>query len=233
MQLRLAFSVAAFLEPEILVIDEVLAVGDAEFQKKCIGKMESVSNSGRTILFVSHNMGVISALCKKAVLLNSGSIEMIDDIGKVIHTYLEKSIEVNNKDVTIDVHYSDKENLWTYGSNLILKIGWPGEKFGKGCICDIAFYTHDGVKIFSLQSNRVSQNISYGKGKNKIVFEIENLGFAEKEMRIDVGLKSSPEGKYEMLLENVLSITPSGKNLFSYKANDTLVVPKAKCYYED
>ncbi len=57
MQLRLAFAVAAFLEPEILIIDEVLAVGDAEFQKKCLGKMEDVSKSGRTILFVSHNLG--------------------------------------------------------------------------------------------------------------------------------------------------------------------------------
>ncbi len=62
MQLRLAFSVAAFLEPEILVIDEVLAVGDAEFQKKCLGKMEDVSKSGRTILFVSHNMQALPSL---------------------------------------------------------------------------------------------------------------------------------------------------------------------------
>src|SRR6478609_2673022 len=64
MQLRLAFSVAAFLEPEILIIDEVLAVGDAEFQKKCVGKMEDVSKSGRTILFVSHSMAAIQSLCK-------------------------------------------------------------------------------------------------------------------------------------------------------------------------
>ena len=68
MQLRLAFAVAAFLEPEILIIDEVLAVGDAEFQRKCIGKMDEVTKSGRTILFVSHNMGAIRSLCQKAIL---------------------------------------------------------------------------------------------------------------------------------------------------------------------
>lgn len=74
MQLRLAFSVAAFLEPEILIIDEVLAVGDAEFQKKCLGKMEDVSKSGRTILFVSHNMAAVESLCSKAILLNEGTV---------------------------------------------------------------------------------------------------------------------------------------------------------------
>lgn len=80
MQLRLAFAVAAFLEPEILIIDEVLAVGDAEFQKKCLGKMEDVSKSGRTILFVSHNMGAVQVLCKRGIYLNGGKI-LID--GKI------------------------------------------------------------------------------------------------------------------------------------------------------
>jgi len=74
MQLRLAFAVAAHLEPEILIIDEVLAVGDAEFQKKCIGKMEDVSKSGRTILFVSHNMAAIESLCNKGILLSKGKL---------------------------------------------------------------------------------------------------------------------------------------------------------------
>ncbi len=74
MQLRLAFSVAAFLEPEILIIDEVLAVGDTEFQKKCLGKMEDVSNRGRTILFVSHNMAAVENLCKRAIILDKGRL---------------------------------------------------------------------------------------------------------------------------------------------------------------
>ncbi len=87
MQLRLAFAVAAFLEPEILVIDEVLAVGDAEFQKKCLGKMDEVSKSGRTVLFVSHNMGVIADLCKKGVLLNHGKLIMHDDVTVVLDKY--------------------------------------------------------------------------------------------------------------------------------------------------
>lgn len=72
MQLRLAFAVAAFLEPEVLIIDEVLAVGDAEFQKKCLGKMDEVSKSGRTVLFVSHDMTAIEQLCSKVIILQKG-----------------------------------------------------------------------------------------------------------------------------------------------------------------
>lgn len=72
MKVRLAFSVAAHLEPEILIIDEVLAVGDAEFQKKCLGKMEDVTGEGRTVLFVSHNMGAVERLCTKGIVLSDG-----------------------------------------------------------------------------------------------------------------------------------------------------------------
>ncbi|MCC7232737.1 MAG: ABC transporter ATP-binding protein [Bacteroidia bacterium] len=88
MQLRLAFAVAAFLEPEILIIDEVLAVGDAEFQKKCIRKMEGVARSGHTILFVSHQMGLVKQLCNRCILLDKGIIAANDSSEKVTSMYL-------------------------------------------------------------------------------------------------------------------------------------------------
>jgi lipopolysaccharide transport system ATP-binding protein len=91
MHVRLAFAVAAHLEPEILLIDEVLAVGDAQFQKKCMGKMEDISKGGRTILFVSHSMASIANLCQRSILLNAGKIEMDDHPQKVIKHYLETS----------------------------------------------------------------------------------------------------------------------------------------------
>ena len=72
--MRLAFAVAAHLEPEILIVDEVLAVGDAQFQKKCLGKMGDVSRGGRTVLFVSHNMVAVQSLCRRAVLLRDGTL---------------------------------------------------------------------------------------------------------------------------------------------------------------
>lgn len=89
MYVRLAFAVAAHLESEILIVDEVLAVGDAEFQKKCLGKMGSVSKSeGRTILFVSHNLQAIKNLCPKSILLENGLISQFDQTNKVIENYL-------------------------------------------------------------------------------------------------------------------------------------------------
>jgi lipopolysaccharide transport system ATP-binding protein len=87
MYVRLAFAVAAHLEPEILVVDEVLAVGDAEFQKKCIGKMQNVSRGGRTVLFVSHNLASVEALCSRAVLLSSGHVAMDGPVREVIAAY--------------------------------------------------------------------------------------------------------------------------------------------------
>jgi lipopolysaccharide transport system ATP-binding protein len=91
MYVRLAFAVAAHLEPEILVVDEVLAVGDAEFQKKCLGKMESVADGGRTVLFVSHNMLAMRSLCSTSILLEGGQIKDIGNTEDIISAYLNVS----------------------------------------------------------------------------------------------------------------------------------------------
>lgn len=98
MTVRLGFAVAAHLEPEILVVDEVLAVGDAEFQKKAIGKMQDVSRGeGRTVLFVSHNMASIQNLCKTGILLDKGSIKVMGEIGNVVSCYMEgNSFQMGN-----------------------------------------------------------------------------------------------------------------------------------------
>jgi lipopolysaccharide transport system ATP-binding protein len=87
MYVRLAFAVAAHLQPEILVVDEVLAVGDASFQKKCLGKMQTVASGGRTVLFVSHNMAAISRLCSRAILLSHGSVAADGPVAKVAGIY--------------------------------------------------------------------------------------------------------------------------------------------------
>lgn len=89
MYVRLAFAVAAHLEPEILIIDEVLAVGDSNFQKKCLGKMEDVASEGRTVLFVSHSMETVARLCNVALLLKEGSVQFVGSTDKVISAYLK------------------------------------------------------------------------------------------------------------------------------------------------
>jgi len=97
MYMRLAFAVAAHLEPEILLVDEVLAVGDAAFQKKCLGKMGDLARERRTVLFVSHNMGAISVLCSKGVLLRNGSVAHLGPIDRVVNHYLSEGTELSGK----------------------------------------------------------------------------------------------------------------------------------------
>lgn len=102
MRVRLAFSVAAHLEPEILLVDEVLAVGDAEFQKKCLGKMEDVSNQGRTILFVSHSMSVILNLCQNSIWVEKGVLKSSGATSEIVHRYLAEGTV--RETVTLDRH---------------------------------------------------------------------------------------------------------------------------------
>ena len=98
MYVRLAFAVAAHLEPDILIIDEVLAVGDAEFQNKCLGKMKDVSDQGRTVLFVSHNMGAVADLCSRAILLKQGMIIQDGPTDAVIRTYVQQNMQIKLSD---------------------------------------------------------------------------------------------------------------------------------------
>lgn len=100
MYVRLAFSVAAHLEPEILIIDEVLAVGDAQFQKKCLGKMDEAGREGRTILFVSHNMGVISQLCSTCMWLDNGEIRDLGQTSSVVNAYMLNGVSELSGEVT-------------------------------------------------------------------------------------------------------------------------------------
>lgn len=132
MYVRLAFAVAAHLEPEILIIDEVLAVGDAEFQKKCLGKMEDVSkNEGRTVLFVSHNMGAIESLCNKGILLNGGKLIKNDNsLSNLIQFYLNDSLNLDNI------------NYWCNDGNKFDDEYFKPSKF---YISDSKMTRHDGV----------------------------------------------------------------------------------------
>ena len=112
MTVRLGFAIAAHLEPEILVVDEVLAVGDAEFQRKAIGKMQDVSKEGgRTVLFVSHNMSSIRTLCEKVVMLNNGTVHKVGEPAEVISEYLSVN-RGESKNVTLQIPH----NLSTYST---------------------------------------------------------------------------------------------------------------------
>ncbi|MGV7222865.1 MAG: ABC transporter ATP-binding protein [Nitrospinales bacterium] len=106
MYVRLAFAVAAHLEPEILLVDEVLAVGDAAFQKKCLGKMGDVAKEGRTVLFVSHNMGAIQQLTSRCILLKNGKLHLDGEVSKVIESYLLRSAN-SSRNATLKTSQDD------------------------------------------------------------------------------------------------------------------------------
>ncbi len=208
MYVRLAFAVAAHLESEILIVDEVLAVGDAEFQKKCLGKMTEVSKlEGRTVIFVSHNMGSIQQLCNKSLLLNQGKSISLDSTNKVINTYLNFSDYLKNNDINIELLPFPKGKSWSKGEILKIRVSWVKSMFMNGCICDLAFYTYDGIKLFVIQSDKIYENVFFEKEISSVVFEIINPGFISRELRLDVGLKDEIKNKYVVLSENICSIS--------------------------
>jgi len=134
MKVRLAFAVAAHLEPDILVVDEVLAVGDAEFQKKAIGKMQDISKTdGRTVLFVSHDMAAISSLCNRCVLLSNGKVFDIGDVSKMIDLYLNGNsiaskgfdfniIKKNNHEVIFETRYNESREIVVFEGRFFIKM---------------------------------------------------------------------------------------------------------------
>ena len=128
MYVRLAFAVAAHLEPEILIVDEVLAVGDAQFQKKCLGKMQEVGNEGRTLLFVSHNMVAIKSLCEKAIWLDAGSVIENGRAEDVVSSYLKNGAQANMRQIWDDPQSAPGNKSVRLHS---VKISYEGEVNGE------------------------------------------------------------------------------------------------------
>lgn len=166
MQLRLAFAVAAHLDPEILLVDEVLAVGDWEFQKKCLGKMEEVSKTqGRTILFVSHNIEAVTRLCNKAVLLEYGKVKLIDNVASVTKQYLKNDFDSNaRRRWEIEQHAPGTEEIKLREVFVHDQDYNANEIFDATCLLGITFsfdvkqtlspFTH-GISLFDVSGNNV------------------------------------------------------------------------------
>ena len=129
MYVRLAFAVAAQLEPEILLVDEVLAVGDAEFQRKCLRKMHEVATGGRTVLFISHNMQAVSVLCSRALFLRGGSIAYAGDVKETIHRYLSIVSKESGNSELPDRRPGTGEYRYTFASPARECFGGAEEKF--------------------------------------------------------------------------------------------------------
>jgi lipopolysaccharide transport system ATP-binding protein len=164
MYVRLAFAVAAHLESEILIVDEVLAVGDAEFQKKCLGKMGEVSKGeGRTVLFVSHNMAAIKQLCNNCIQLTNGNLKNFDKTDFIINEYLykfnfefKKYEKINHKVNTINfVNLENQFEILTHSSEIIFKIKL--NEIQGNCNIGIALLNSDKVKLFTTVNKIVKE----------------------------------------------------------------------------
>jgi lipopolysaccharide transport system ATP-binding protein len=198
MQLRLAFSVAAFLEPEILIIDEVLAVGDAEFQKKCLGKMEDVSKSGRTILFVSHNMSAVLGLCSHALLIDNGKIVEQGSAHSVVPKYLSGSkknkfdngCQALSGGVTLCNLKVVRETVFSQ-DNLQLSFNIVSEQKNKISDLALLFYNNlnERVAIIDLR-NKDLQEKSSTQNELHIDAAIEALPFVEGIYHIGIYISS-------------------------------------------
>jgi lipopolysaccharide transport system ATP-binding protein len=216
MYVRLAFAVAAHLDPEILIVDEVLAVGDAEFQKKCLGKMKDVSErEGRTILLVSHNIAAIRQMCQRSILLRSGNIISDGPLEKVLADYLDIgenntkfsnfSYQIKTPDISLESVEISKSHL-AYGDGLKIhmQIFSESEKIvGVECALrdqaqsPLAYYGSGILEGFEVKLK---------PGNNIITIEYPNLPLAQGRYSIDLGASKTAQ-KFYFLVENAVAFS--------------------------
>lgn len=211
MYVRLAFAVAAHMEPDILLVDEVLAVGDAAFQKKCLGKLNDVTEQGRTVLFVSHNMATIANLCPRSILLKEGRIaqsgptdEIIDSYLKGISTLASTSLaerkdrhglaQILVKGITL---YDRQEEQLEYprsGQDLIIRVTYQSQiaKIFKNCKFSL-LVKKDGRSYFHLSTELVDTRQLDLSGSGFIDFIVPELPLSEGNYLLDIYLESNGE----------------------------------------
>jgi lipopolysaccharide transport system ATP-binding protein len=208
MYTRLAFAVAAHLEPEILIVDEVLAVGDAGFQKKCLGKMQEVSQSqGRTVLFVSHNMGAVTNLCKSAIWLQGGKLREFGEARAIVQNYLTDTTGDSGQFQTV----KDVKRIGGYGDKMrIESIEWLSDypikhgtrvrlamncRTSADCVdvsAGLGFSNLEGVRLLTYDTDLYTPARHQIKKDQNVTFEIEifDLPTAPGVYNLDFGVRS-------------------------------------------
>ena len=204
MFVRLAFSVAAHLEPEILLVDEVLAVGDMAFQRKCLGKMDDVAQEGRTVLFVSHNMGLLQQLCERGIFLQHGTVHKDGTITEAVDAYLQTLEQAKSQDLSkrtdrkgvgqvrlVNTEVTTNGN----GSSSILKTGHPARfifcvnAFVPGMACNFFIYDTIGQPVTSFYSRVRGPGDAYDpKNGLKFICDLDELLLLPGRYRIDVAI---------------------------------------------
>jgi len=232
MRVRLGFSVAAFLDAEILVIDEVLAVGDEEFQKRALGKMDEITkHSGRTLLFVSHNLPAVKKICRKGICLNNGEVEVIDSIDKVIETYRRSnatgcSININREELRrsridgfeitdIDARNQEGVHEIASGDDLHITITYRSDKNFKSPAFVVQIKDELNQEIIRLSTMPISGyklDKLYRKGKARLV--IQTLPLVKGRYSIDIGFVREKVEWY-LKLDDVITMDVQGRDVYN------------------
>lgn len=222
MIVRLGFAVAAHLEPEILVVDEVLAVGDAEFQARALGKMKEVSNSkGRTVLFVSHNMSAITSLCPKTLLLKNGRMEALGPSANIVGEYL--NILEAGKQYHSAADYKEiyiKEAYVELNTDSVLSLGITIiSKNEIRCTIDFRIKTVGGVPVGfgSCGTFNPNEMLNIQTGKNSFLFRFSTKNWATGKYLISIDL-THPDVKYYERLEDILMFEVIRKHVNEWRA---------------
>jgi lipopolysaccharide transport system ATP-binding protein len=234
MSVRLAFAVAAHLDPEILVIDEVLAVGDTQFQKKCLGKIESVARSGRTVVYVSHNLTSVSELCDKAVWLEDGRVRLIDNAKSTVQAYLasglspsegfacfrqgEEGREAFVNSVTLRNQLGAVASEFDVLTPISVEIRFTCKRRFLSWRIFASVARHDGITVFSTTTwDYRSERPPIDPGTYLARLTIPSRLLAEGRYLLTVAFGEPPDKRHD-LHENFLAFEISGQ-AFDYKRN--------------
>jgi lipopolysaccharide transport system ATP-binding protein len=236
MYVRLAFAVAAHLEPEILIIDEVLAVGDIQFQKKCLGKMDNVAKEGRTILFVSHNMGAVENLCKKSVWIDRGAIQDIGYSYDIIQQYLNSIREIKTEKrellqgkeaVITSVECTDHEGRLSsavcMGESISIDIHYEVAELVESLGFGISIEDQSGKRIFGINTMIEGKRSGPVHGRNTAYFRLPRVLLCPGIYYITVALHA-PDGRVVDWIDNVakfhvMAADMSGSGTFVSSSN--------------
>jgi len=226
MYVRLAFAVAAHLEPEILIVDEVLAVGDLQFQKKCLGKMGEIAQEGRTILFVSHAMGAINTLCSKAIFLEKGIIREIGTADQITTSYMNDLFQNKIEDLTQlrlpgfgnDIHFSDIHLIADEYSNIVFgqpitySLSIQADISADDLTIGSSIFNNAGICVGSLLSDEI---FSINSGEEiTLQLEISNINLAPGSYYASFGIgQKGTEVTYDAVIgKPAFQILPVGEN---------------------
>jgi len=208
MYVRLAFAVAAHLEPEILIVDEVLAVGDAQFQNKCLGKMQEVSKGGRTVLFVSHNMEAVIKLCTRGILLANGTVAATGDANMITSLYFEDDVSLSGE---LDLRQKPRpypsgngvqiagaspltvQKMWSYpfGDPMAMELYVEADADTQPLELGLGLFTARGFEVASWTSRCAPPLLSFKSGSNKVLISFNDLKLLPGKYRLGVGLRSA------------------------------------------